>query len=293
MADGPDLPTLTLRRGAWSATLWDPRPAPLALGARYVHGGYVAELCHGERVLTARAQEEWSPYAGQGLPEVFEMPLGFSAAQDGEEYLRVGAGRMRRRGREWPQADRLSVGVAWELLDQSATQCVWRCADAVQLGGKDYGYQLTRVVALDRDGLRSQTTLALRCPWSEPLIWFAHPFFNASRGDATALILPTGARVARDLAPDDQGRFRLPAAGGFTPITGVHGAPCALLLELDPNQGGGQLAIAGDFALDKLVVFGTQRAFSVEPYLSHGMQDGEVLCWSLQYGFQGPLATDP
>ena len=49
----PALPIITLRHGPWRAEVYDPRADPLSLGARYVHGGYVRALWHGERQLTA------------------------------------------------------------------------------------------------------------------------------------------------------------------------------------------------------------------------------------------------
>ena len=50
----------------------DPRPNPYALGARYVHGGYVQALWNGERCLTACPQLPWNPFDGAGMPETFE-----------------------------------------------------------------------------------------------------------------------------------------------------------------------------------------------------------------------------
>ena len=75
MSETADLPVWTLECGRWRAEVFDPRPDPAALGARYVHGGYVRALWRGDCLLTARASEQWDPYVGQGLPDVFEKRL--------------------------------------------------------------------------------------------------------------------------------------------------------------------------------------------------------------------------
>src|SRR5687767_10422095 len=84
MRTGPDLPLILLRRGPWVVEIADPRPNPLALGARYVHGCYIhGILCDGRR-LTSRADVPWNAYDGEGAPEVFEHDLAFAYAEEGD-----------------------------------------------------------------------------------------------------------------------------------------------------------------------------------------------------------------
>ncbi len=259
--------SLTLRQGAHRVEVFDPRPDPLALGARYVHGGYVAAWWHGERCLTTRPKPEWDPYAGQGLPEVFEYPLGRDAAKIGEEFLRIGAGRLRKDTGHWPQAGGIpSTPVTWELTEQTGNALTMRCRD--NLG--EFGYELTRTVALHDDGLESRTALQVECPWSHPIYWFAHPFFAHRDGTQTKLHLPG----------DAQASYRLTEDGGFGAVTGVWGSSAPLLLDLD---GGGRLQIEVSHPLDKLIVYATRQAFSVEPYLARAWHNGESATWSIRY----------
>src|SRR4051812_14122326 len=92
----PALPIIALTRGHWRAEIFDPRADPMALGARYVHGCYVRGLWRGERQLTARIDEAWDRFDGEGMPETFENSLGWGMTPRNEEYLRIGAGRLRR-----------------------------------------------------------------------------------------------------------------------------------------------------------------------------------------------------
>lgn len=279
---GPDLPTIPLRHGPWAADVFDPRADPLALGSRYVHGGYIAALRYDDQVLTARPRPAWDAYEGEGLPEVFEMSFGWSASQQGDQIMRIGAGRIERTNNQWPSAGTLVAGVDWQLVSHGEKWQVWHASDSVTIDGKDFAWRLTRELALDDDGLTSRSTLHLRCPWTEPVIWFAHPFFGPG-GAEPGVALPIGTRVAGGLAPDDDGFWRFGSDGGFTPITGCWGSDEALTLHFPEQAPLRQLAIAPDWPLDKLVAFGTEQAFSIEPYLSRAWHDDEVATWTLRY----------
>jgi hypothetical protein len=260
-----------LRCGAHRVAVFDPRPDPFALGARYVHGGYIAAWWHGEQCLTARPQPDWDPYVGQGLPEVFEYPLGRDAVQPGEEFLRIGAGRLRKDTGHWPQAGgQPSTPVTWAITDQAGNFVTMSCRD--QLG--EFGYLLTRSVTVHHDGIESRTALTIQCPWSQPVYWFAHPFFAHRDGTRTALHLPAGVQAG----------YRLTADGGFGPVTGIWGHTQPLTLDLD---GGGKLQVELNRPLDKLIVFATRQAFSVEPYIARAWHNGEAADWSIRYRLLG------
>lgn len=263
------IPTLTLQRGQHRVNVFDPRTDPLALGARYVHGGYIAAWWHGDRCLTARPKVDWDPYVGEGLPEVFEYPLGRDAVQTGEEFLRIGAGRLRKDNGGWPQSGGSpSTPVLWQLTHQTAESVTMRCEDT--LG--QFGYELSRTITVQDDGVESRTTLQLTCPWSHPVYWFAHPFFAHRDGTRTKLHLPA----------NYQANFTMTADGGFGAVTNVWGNADPLVLDLD---GGGRLRIEVSRPLDKLIVYATRLAFSVEPYLARAWHDGERAEWSLRYRF--------
>ncbi len=281
----PDLPTFDLVHGAWTARVFDPRPDPHALGARYVHGGYVSELRHRDRVLSARPQATWDPYVGEGLPEVFEGPLGFHACAEGEPFLRIGAGRLARHGDGWPQARGPLVGTVDWLFEVGTNHLRASCSDRLVIAGKPYGYALVRELHLNDQGLTSRTELRLEVPWSHPVIWFAHPFFAQADGTGISQEFPATAPLPKGFSRDDEGRLHAGSTGGFSAVTGVWGTTDPVRLHLDPRQGGGRLDLHLDRPLDKLVIYATQRAYSVEPYLARAWQDGETAAWTLDYRF--------
>lgn len=282
----PALPRFTLREGPWEVDVFDPRPDPHVLGARYVHGGYIAELRHRGVPLTNRPKPAWNPYEGMGFPEVFEFPLGFAAAEVGQPYLRVGAGRLMKTGIHAAADGALAGTVRWNVLHASEASVAMACSDAQELPDSTIAYTLTRAVTLTDSALESTTTLRLTCPWSHPVVWFPHPFFAQSRGDATGFRLPAGAAPRRTFHQDAQGWWRLESAGGFSPITGVWGAAERIPVRLDPALGAPDICLEHSWPLDKLVVYGTAQAASIEPYLARFWHDGEEASWTLRYAWR-------
>lgn len=283
---GPDLPVFELQAGAWRAQVFDPRPDPLALGARYVHGGYVAALWHGDRQLTGRASPAWDPYVGQGLPDVFELPFARDSAKTGEPYLRIGAGRLIRGVQEQVKGPP-AAPIAWELLSHDANHVTQRCTDQIERNNTRYAYRLTRTIRLTPDGLDATTDLTLRLSWNAPIFWFTHPFFAQTQGDATGFIPPapatlTGSPLTRDAA----GALHLPAAGGLANAVGLWGATGPVRCLLDPRLGGGVMDVAVNRPMDHLVLYASPLAASCEPQLARAWKDHENAQWTVSYRFQ-------
>lgn len=281
------LDRLFLRNGEHKVEVFDPRLSPAALGARYVQGGYVASWHVGDRCLTGRPHLEWNPYEGEGMPEVFEFGLGWASADDGEEFLRIGAGRLHKHGRNWPQSGGEPTGtLSWTLAEHSATGITMRCRDEAMIGGMGFKYELDRHILVHPDGFESRTRLWVECPWSHPILWFAHPFFAQRDGCGTVLRSPPDAVPSQSLhAGGEEGRIIVQEGGGFGAVTGVWGLSDPVEIELDTRLGGGVVRIEVSKPIDKLVVYATPRVFSVEPYIARAWHDGEEAEWSIRYRF--------
>lgn len=290
----PALPVITLSRGAWRAEVYDPRADPMSLGARYVHGGYVRALWRGDRCLTGRVGAPWDRFDGEGMPETFETSLGWGATPLNEDYLRIGAGRLRRTSnnqREVVAHQPLVGTLDWEITERSADAITMRTSDDLLLeNGKPYGYTLTRRIALTDDGLDSTTTLTLRAEsWlMHPITWFAHPFFAQEGIDATAISYPGEPSVSGPMARGADGSWRMSGLPqGRSVATGLWGERGALVAHLDAKAGGGRLSIQLDRPLDHAVVFATGRVFSIEPKLARAWVHGESASWTLSYRWLG------
>lgn len=305
----PTLPRFVLQRGDHRVEVIDPRPDPTRLGARYVHGGYIAGWQVAGRELTSGPAPFWQNYHGRGLPETFELPIGWAHVAEGEPYLRIGAGQLIKRGRhlhEQLAMARLSAVVQWEIIEQSPEHLLMRTLDGIESEELRVHYKLERLVRLHDDGVESRTTLTFRCGFmaQHPIGWFAHPFFAHTALPATRIVIPQGEHL--QITPVGPW-MRMPAASGLVdggPQGWHFGQPgrqratfgnlwggnlrdgsAPLTVHLDPALGGGQVAIAVDRPLDHLVVWANERAFSPEPKLSRLWLDGETAAWSIRYRF--------
>lgn len=291
MRTGPDLPMILLRRGPWTIEVADPRPDPYALGARYVHGGYIHAIVRDGRRLTGRAGAAWNAFDGEGAPEVFELDLAATHAEDGDTYLRIGAGRLVKNGA--PRRPRFGpdVPVAWEVLEQGEAHLVMRTRDAIWRRDVEFAYELTRTLRLRDDGLDSTTTLALRTPWNHPVSWFPHAFWAHTAPDATAYVLPAAATVPQggaELGADGCWRVRgRPQFGGVSVVTGLWGHQGAIECRLDPALGGGAMRLAVDRPWDHVVLWASRCASSAEPQLVRLWPRNDTASWTLSYTWLG------
>jgi hypothetical protein len=297
----PNLPLIILRRGPWQAELFDPRPAPALLGARFVHGGWIRRLLRDGRDLTGRAAPGWHAYDALGIPETFESGLGWHLVRDGEEFLRPGAGRLIRRGDEAGEehADaQLSATLDWEI-ESGPDSAVFRTADTLRRPMRNrIGYQLERRVQLQDDGLVSTTTFTLHAGSQRfvPISWYAHPFFaqRSAQGTgfalpATAQLMPTHKGFAFFRSPGsairgDDGLWRLEGQGSRAVFAGLWGSREPSRVHLD---GGGALELALDAPLDHIVLWASDVGASIEPKLSRTWVHGETASWSIAYRWLG------
>lgn len=283
MGNDANLPVWTLVAGAWRAEVFDPRPDPLALGPRYCHGGYVRALWYQDRLLTGRPRPDWIPVDGEGLPEEFEVPFGFATALEGEFYMRIGAGRLRRQRRDALDPKRLAAPVQWELLEADERHVRMRCADSLQQDATRHAYELLREVRIHEQGLDSITTLRLDMHWSHPMEWFAHPFFRHSGADRTGFQLPGNPEILGPMTRDAAGLCRLPPRESLAAAVNLWGESGPVVLHLDPAVGGGQIALQLDRPLDHLVLYCSDRVASPETKLMRAWRDGETATWTLTY----------
>jgi hypothetical protein len=279
----PDIPLINLMHDRWRVSLFDPRADGAALGARCIHGGYIAEVFRNDRRISAAPKPQWDAACGIGFPEVFEESLGFARAAEGEEYLRIGAGRVRKNGCHSHGKGPLTSTLNWTVHQTAPNLAVMETADGAVIDGKTFSYQLRRTVRLEPGQIVSESWLKVRCPGAHPLAWFAQPFFSQTSAEATAFRLPKGCHAAAAIKTGDDGLSRLPAAGGTAAVTGVWGWRDGIDVELDPSHGGGNIRVATSYPLDKLLLAATPHAASIQPYWSRHWQDGEDASWAVTY----------
>lgn len=293
----PNLPLITLRHGPWQADLFDPRPAPNLLGARFVHGGWVKSLRRDGRELCGRVAAGWDAYDALGLPETFESGIGWNLVAEGEEFMRPGAGRLIRRGDDPAEEHaraRLSAILDW-TVQSGPDWATFTTEDLLIRPQRNrIGYRLERTVRLREDGLVSTTTFALQAGMQRyvPLTWYTHPFFAQTTAKGTGFGLPAAAKLMPGprgffgfkphgtAARDADGLWRLEESGSRAVFADLWGCrePSRLHLE-----GGGVLEVALDAPLDHIVLWASDSGASIEPKLARTWLHGEQATWSVSY----------
>ncbi len=299
----PAPPSFPLQCGRHRVDIYDPRPDPLLFGARYLHGASVLAWYVDGRQVTNGPAPAWEPFPGCGLPETFELPIGFDLVGEGGRFLRLGSGQQVRTTLRWTEAvphQGLASGGAWSIDERSPAHVVMSMEDGTESANWGISYRLVRAVRVDDDGLESRTTLTLRCGRLRflPVTWFAHPFFAHTAVDATAITMPGAEAIPADpgrwaekwddshLVRAADGRWRFPQFGfNRTQIGGLWGSTPPLTIDLDPALGGGRVECRLDRPLDHVVVWANRRTFSPEPKLSRAWLDGETASWTIRYRF--------
>ncbi len=266
----------------------DPVADAARLGARYCWGGYIWQV-HELVVGPLLRGPEWphpapSAFNGQGLPESFRH-----RSLDGAPFT-------------WRGAHGVALGAGELSTDASGavtlgTPCEWRVlAEESRLtfttvhSAAGFRYELTRTVSLHGRELRSHTLLRNASDDARLVLeWFAHPFFPLVEGVVRAE-LPVGTSLAENagfalagraltqqrafLRQDDghmERSLRLPA-----------GQPLVATLA-HPRIG--DIRFATDFAPNACVIWGNDRTFSCEPYLTLDVAPAEAREWELVYRF--------
>ncbi len=297
----PNLPLIILRHGPWTAELFDPRPDPNLLGARYVHGGWVKRLLRDGRNLCGRSEAAWSRYDGLGLPETFESGIGWSLVKEGEEFLRPGAGRLIRHGDESGEEHanaRLSAVLDWQV-ESGPDWATFRTEDGLRMPYRNrLAYELTRTVRLQDDGLVSTTTFKLRAGMQRfvPLTWYAHPYFAQTTATATAFALPEAARLMavpkgffgfknHDTAVrGEDGLWRMESGGSRAVFAGLWGSREPSRIHLAE---GGIVEVGLNVPLDHIVLWASEDGACIEPKVARTWLHGEESTWSISYRWVG------
>lgn len=277
------LPTFTLKSGFHQVEVFDPRPQPEALGARYVHGGYIKEWSFQGVPLTDRPQDAWSSYEGCGLPEVFEWGLGWGDAEPGQPFLRIGAGRMLKQdGGFHESGGPLIPSLDWEILQPSPQVIHMKTQDEIAYSSSRVAYTLEREVELFSEGVRSHTTLAVESPWNTPVSWFPHPFLAQSRLDETGLTFAQ-AMERLDGTPLENHNGRLSYPAGLESQLSRYLPTSLQPFEMTYQSSRFTVEMKTSYPTDHVVLFGTPRVISAEPQFSRTWPSGHTSSWTVEY----------
>jgi len=250
-----------------------------ALGDRYVHGGYVLEWSHAGEVRTSQPYNNWDPYEGAGLPEVFEWGLGEQHALPGEPYLRIGVGKMRRpTDPDGPGS--LVEYAAWAVSEHTQKQIKMECRDRLRCGKVDFSYALGRSISLQSGRVVSTTSLKVNGSWNNPVNWFAHPFFKQQQLSESSVVFSGDEtpRVLADSISCGGSRYSFPAGGSW-----ACGHVMSNSRKVAVSNSCARFCMRVSAPVHHYVLFATDSVFSPEPQVCHAWPSGAEISWSVAY----------
>jgi hypothetical protein len=266
----------------------DPIEDVARLGPRFCWGGYIWQVHDpvAGPLLTGPEWPEPAPAAfnGQGLPESFRHQTldGQPLTWRGEQGVALGAGELRRTHDRQVQ---VVAPCSWQVTSRAD----WIEFVTSQAIGK-FQYALARRVELNGRRLRSTTRL-INASTADALVleWFAHPFFPLVAGSVRA-------DLSHDASLRENPGF-IVADGLLTQkrrFVSAHDGHMDRGLRLPPNvpfsatvahPAVGEIQFETSFAPDTCVIWGNDRTFSFEPYLTLNLPPGSAREWTLHYHF--------
>ncbi len=281
----------TLSNAELSVSILDPVADVARLGSRYCTGGYIWQVndAHkGELLSGPEFPKEPNTFDGQGMPDMFQRPLGTEGVPVGGEVGCVGVGRVRRTSPIEPFDVRHNREVI-EFVDWEVTPAAAVITMRTQATFREWAYRLERAVSLQGRLIHSRTDIQNVGQIPLPVRWFAHPFFPLTDDNVLCRFsIPVG-------MPANPGYFLSPESyvvrhadhnwqrGWYQPLEYEKTAGSLNAVEKHPKTG--QVSVATDFMPTFLPIWGNDRTFSFEPYFEKELAPGEGAAWSIQYGF--------
>ncbi len=283
----------TLRNKSLSVSILDPIADRAREGSRYCTGGYIWQVNDaqlGELISGPEYPKEPNTFDGQGMPDMFFTPLGAEQAKVGDEVGCIGVGRVLRTSSEEPfyvfHNREVIEFVHWDVTqaDESGIEFVTTATF------KDWTYQLTRSLNLDRRTLHSATAIKSMGKATLPIRWFAHPFFPLTEdGVLCHFSMPNSMQENPGYFVNNEGFVtRKPEHnwnyGWYQVIEYDLTQPTAFIgIQKHPKIG--QITVSTDFFPDFLPVWGNSHTTSFEPYVIRELSAGQEASWQVSYQF--------
>lgn len=279
---------LHLANSALRIDILEPVADAARLGPRFCWGGYIWQV-HDPIAGPLLTGPEWpepepNAYNGQGLPESFRHRTleGRPLTWRGERGVAIGVGQ-------------LALGA--DGTPAVVSPCAWTIsahADRIIFDTRHeaagFRYELMRSIELHEGAVRSTTRLTNATEERLTLEWFAHPFFALCSGMATAQ-LPAGSTL-----PENPGFIlsghTLMQKRGFVRQNdghmerGLRLPPKQPLLATLTHPRLGGVTMETSFVPDACIIWGNDRTFSIEPYLTLDLAPREAREWSVEYRFE-------
>ena len=198
---------LTLQNEYMRIEICDPAADDAHFSSRYSHAGYISQIYApgGERLL-GMPTEDFRPLSGEGFPDEFEMPVGYDEAAVGGEFLKIGAGRERRRSKApYTNRDGHEIVRRAEIsVSREKGALTFFAADS--LG--DYAYRYRKRISAEGGKLIVSHFLENAGKRSWETLWYSHAFLPHGGAEDVYACLPSGYVPPAECGRRDPGRGR-------------------------------------------------------------------------------------
>jgi hypothetical protein len=244
----------------------------------------------GEHLLAGPKYPDPEPdtFNGQGAPDMFMDTLGGEEAAVGDLVGCIGVGLVRRTSPQEPfsvrQNPQVEEWLTWRV--QQTGESITMSADGA-FG--EWAYALTREVSLTGKTITSRTRVQSTGRAELPIRWFPHPFFPPTR-DGVQCKLSIGMTLPESpgFALDEEGWIRLRPEhnwrrGCYQALD--YDASATSLSVLQRHDRVGQIRMDVNYRPSYLPIWGNANTFSIEPYHSATLGQGEQDDWTVRYTF--------
>ena len=282
---------LTLQNEYMRIEICDPAADDAHFSSRYSHTGYISQIyAPGGEGLLGMPTEDFRPLSGEGFPDEFEMPVGYDEAAVGGEFLKIGAGRERRRSKApYTNRDGHEIVRRAEIsVSREKGALTFFAADS--LG--DYAYRYRKRISAEGGKLIVSHFLENAGKRSWETLWYSHAFLPHGGAEDVYACLPSGyvpLRNTEDVIPEGDGRrtkWKIPAFAaarekGVCPNWRAEGENFQAL-----EIGGRRIYEAkGNYPFGELQIFVNRRIASAEPKLHIRLGEGQTREWTTEYLF--------
>ncbi|MDR2694485.1 MAG: hypothetical protein LBB74_09780 [Chitinispirillales bacterium] len=282
---------IRLQSDILSLDLIDPRDAQdrTKLGSRYCAGGYIWQVYDADGTpLLSGPQYPAAPsvFDGQGMPDMFETPLGGEDGAIGDQVCVIGVGLVEKSSGIVPFHPRNNPRVT--------EFCVWYVDNgddwAIMTAGQRFGERsitIRREIRLQGGRVTSICTVFNIGKETVDLRWFTHPFFPINDDLICGKVSPMVSM------PDNAG-YELGNDGeiGMKPgylwekgLFQVLYVPMTKLRFTVPHPVAGSIDLKTDYDVVRCAVWGNLRAFSFEPFMQCAVKPGEDRSWEFYADF--------
>ena len=159
-------------------------------GTRYNHCGYISQItlnATGEQLLTSPSAV-FVPFNGDGFPDEFEYPVGYSEIVPGETFIKLGVGTEKKLSdntyTNWDKHPILAYA------HTACTQATDSTVFAQELVHEQYQYAYRKTISLNDDGFTITHKIQNNGTKAFSSMWYSHCFFNIQNQSEYLLTLP-------------------------------------------------------------------------------------------------------